>query len=150
AGYSRSTVATYLFVPELSVLFDAGVCPSTAAAATDVFVSHLHLDHALGLPHYACHRNMLRLPRGRIHVPAGTGQGVRVWIDELARMQGPERICFDFDLIEMQPGDEVPVRGRHAVRALRTHHTVPSLGYTVLERREKLRPTFAHLSGEEI
>jgi ribonuclease Z len=150
AGYSRSTVATYLFVPELSILFDVGICPSTAAAATDVFLSHLHLDHALALPHYACHRNMLHLPPGRIHVPVGTRAAVAAWIDQLAALQGPERTHFDFELTEMAPGDERPLRGRHFVRALRTDHTVPSLGFAVFERREKLRPEFAGFPGEEI
>src|SRR5438132_10467776 len=101
--------------------------PGAAAAANDVFVSHLHLDHAQALPYYASHRNMLRMAPGRIHVPAGTGAGVRRWIDDLAALQGPDGGRFVYELDEMAPGDERRTRARHAVRAFATHHRVPSL-----------------------
>ena len=149
-AFSRSTVATYFHVPELGALFDAGACPGTAASAPDVFVSHLHVDHAQGLPYYASHRNMLRMAPGRIHVPPGTAAGVRAWLDQVAALQGPDGGRFAYELDEMEPGEERALRGRHAVRAFATDHGVPSLGFTVVERREKLLPEHALLGGEEI
>jgi ribonuclease Z len=150
AGYSRSTVATYLVVPELSILFDAGACSPTAAAAADAFVTHLHIDHAQALPTYASQRNMLRLAPGRIHVPAGTGAAVRAWIDGIAALQGPEGGRFDYEVDELAPGDSRELRGRYRVQAFATDHFVPSLGFTVFERREKLRPEYQGLPSDEI
>lgn len=149
-GYSRSTIATYFHLPELGVLFDLGMCPAGAAAAPDVFLSHLHIDHAQALPYYAARRNMLQMSPGRIFVPAGTAKGVREWIDAFARLQGPDGGAFDYELHELSPGDEVPVRARSRVRAFATSHRVPSLGFTVIESHEKLRPEFAHLEPREV
>jgi ribonuclease Z len=149
-GYSRSTVATFLLVPEISALFDVGACSGTSAAANDVFVSHLHIDHAQALPYYASHRNMLRMPPGRIHVPPGTSALVRAWVNALASLQGPDGGRFAYDLAEMEAGEERPVRGRHQVRAFATDHRVPSLGFTVYDRREKLLPELAGLASDEV
>jgi ribonuclease Z len=149
-AFSRSTVATFFHLPELGVLIDAGACPGTATSAADVFVSHLHVDHAQALPYYVSHRNMLRMAPGRIHLPPGTAGGVRAWLDQVAALQGPEGGRFAYELDEMEPGEERALRGRHAVRAFGTDHGVPSLGFTVLERREKLLPEHIGLGGEEI
>ena len=132
-------------------MFDVGACPGHASASNDVFLSHLHIDHAQALPYYACHRNMLQLPPGRVHVPAGTGPGVRAWVDAMARLQGPAGLAeFHYELCEMAPGDSATLRGRATVVAFATDHRVPSLGFTALESKEKLLGEFAHLSGGEI
>jgi ribonuclease Z len=50
----------------------------------------------------------------------------------------------------MSPGDECCLGGQLWVRAFRTHHTGPSLGYQLLTRVPKLRNEFLELPGAEI
>jgi ribonuclease Z len=50
----------------------------------------------------------------------------------------------------MLPGDEQGLRPDLHVRAFRTHHTGPSLGYQFFSRVQKLRPEYLSLSGREI
>lgn len=148
-GFSRAAVASYCYLPEVGVLFDAGACPPNVASAPVCFVSHLHVDHAGALASYVSYRQMTRMAPPRIYVPAGTETAVRGFLDTFASLQGP-RGRFEYELHAMAPGETVRVKGRFFVRAFRTVHGVPSLGFTLLERRDKLLRAFAHLDGPAI
>jgi ribonuclease Z len=47
-------------------------------------------------------------------------------------------------------GDEIVLSRELVVTACPTRHTVPSVGYIVWERRNKLKPEYRELSGEQI
>ena len=149
-GFSRSTIATFFHLRELGVLFDVGACPNEAAAASDLLLSHLHLDHAQALPYYASLRTLHGMKPGRVHVPLGTGDGVRRWIDAFAALQGADGGRFQYTLCEHAPGEDIPLSGRLFARTLRADHRVPSLGFTVFEARDKLLPAFVGLPGAEL
>jgi ribonuclease Z len=97
----------------------------------DVFLTHLHADHFLGLP------GMLKTfgLRGRelpitVHGPRGTGE----LLASLRRIFG--RLTFRLDVVELDPGDRVG-RGDYRVEAIAVDHGVAALGYAV---REDERP----------
>ncbi len=50
----------------------------------------------------------------------------------------------------VEPGDEIDYSRELVVTVHQTAHTIPSVGYLVWERRNKLKPEFANLSGEQI
>jgi ribonuclease Z len=50
----------------------------------------------------------------------------------------------------IRDGDEIEIGREWLVTALRTRHTIDSVGYLVEQRRQKLRPEFLGLSGQEI
>jgi ribonuclease Z len=54
------------------------------------------------------------------------------------------------NIIGMSPGDRVDISGDQFVSAFATSHPVPSRGYVVWERRQKLREEFAGLPGAEL
>ena len=54
------------------------------------------------------------------------------------------------DLIGLTAGDEFELSRELVVKTLRTTHTVTSMGYVIFERRNKLKPEFRELSGEQI
>ena len=54
------------------------------------------------------------------------------------------------ELLPIAPGDEVDLSRELVLTVSETKHTVPSLGILIWERRKKLKPEFADLSGEEI
>jgi ribonuclease Z len=47
-------------------------------------------------------------------------------------------------------GEELDLGKRRRVRSFETFHRVPSQGYTVWERRHRLRPEFRHLDGARL
>jgi ribonuclease Z len=53
-------------------------------------------------------------------------------------------------LIPAAPGAEFELSREHVVTTFATVHTVPSLGYVIWERRKKLKPEYASLTGEQI
>jgi len=53
-------------------------------------------------------------------------------------------------VVPLGPGDEIDLGKRRRVRAFETFHRVPSQGYTVWERRHRLRPEFRELDGARL
>lgn len=57
----------------------------------------------------------------------------------------------EYNLITATVGFEMPLkRGNLYLRALETHHIIPSLGYCLFSKKKKLKPEFASLSKQEI
>jgi ribonuclease BN (tRNA processing enzyme) len=54
------------------------------------------------------------------------------------------------NIIPFQPGQEYEIRKNLFVYAFATNHCNDSLGFTVIERRLKLKPEYSHLTGQEI
>jgi ribonuclease Z len=93
----------------------------------DVFLTHYHADHYLGLP------GMLKTfsLRGRelpltVHGPAGLGE----LFAALRRIFG--KLTYEVRLVELRAGDALD-RGDHAIVPFRARHGVPALGYALVE-----------------
>jgi ribonuclease Z len=50
----------------------------------------------------------------------------------------------------IKPGDEIELSRELVVTISATKHSVPSLGFVVWERRQKLKPEYQGLSGDQI
>lgn len=147
-GVSVGGVYTSLQVPELDVLFDVGAPLRTLTGAGTLALSHGHADHAGALAAYlgirALHGKTTPM---RVVMPAEIVDDVRA---AMAAMSALQRFPLAIDAVGLVPGDEVPLKGDLRLRAFKTYHPVPSLGYAVIRRVSKLRPEFAHLPGAEI
>jgi ribonuclease Z len=146
-GYSRAAVQSYWRVPELKVGFDLGAQPWSFMATQTWFVSHAHLDHIAALPVYVARRRMMRMEPPVIYLPADTIQYVEKILKLFTRLDRGRMPC---ELKPASPGDEIELSREHVVTVHATKHTVPSQGYVVWERRKKLKPEFAGLSGDKI
>lgn len=147
-GISLGGVYTCLQVPELGVVLDAGI-PIRAFAATDhLFLSHGHGDHVGALPAMLGIRGLLHTKAPpKVYLPEPI-------VDTLQRALAPlselQRYDLAIDAVPMRPGDEARLRSDLHVRAFRTHHPVPSLGYLFFDRVQKLRDELRSLPGPEI
>ena len=147
-GISVGGVYTSLAVPELGLLFDAGASPRSLAATDTILLSHGHVDHIGALPALLGIRALHgKTKPPRIIMPAEIVEDLRAALAALTKLQ---RWPLDIDAIGMNPGDEVALRPDLLVRAVRTFHPVPSLGYVVVRRVAKLRPELVGLAGPEI
>jgi ribonuclease Z len=147
-GVSVGGVYTALHVPELDVAFDIGIAPRSFAAVRTLLVSHGHVDHLGALPTLLG----IRALHGQL-APLAIAMPVEI-VDEveaaLAAMTKLQRWPLAIRAIGMKPGDEHAIRPDLIVRAFRTFHPVPSLGYQLVRRVKKLRPEFHGLPGPEI
>ncbi len=147
-GISLGGVYTSLHVPELDALFDCGMPLRSAASVTNLFLSHGHVDHAGALPALLGIRGLHGVRKNlRVFLPAPLAPVIAEALAVISRLH---RWPLTVDLVPMEPGDEVPLRNDLVVRAFRTYHPVPSLGFLFVNRVKKLRPEFAALPGPEI
>jgi ribonuclease Z len=116
------------------ILFDCGegtqrqlVSSVGLADLTEIFLTHFHADHWLGLP------GMLKTfdLRGRerpltIHGPAG----LQALLGLVLRMGG--RVGFPLDLVELAPGD-VLERDGYRIAPVEVSHRGPAFGYVLYE-----------------
>lgn len=147
SGLSIAGIHTSLLVRELGVLFDAGIALRSLAGAQHVFLSHGHADHVGALVSLLGMRGLMRLPAPRVFLPAEIAANTEQALALLSRVQRHE---FSIRSEPMSPGDERALSPSSSVRAFRTHHTGPSLGYQFFQRVPKLKREFCDLPGREI
>lgn len=97
-------------------------------ALTSIFITHFHADHMLGLPGLIQTMSFLgRTEPLRIYGP----QKVKEFVGILSEL-GYYKLRFELDAIELVPG-EIVARDGYCIQAIETDHSVPSLGYALLE-----------------
>jgi ribonuclease Z len=116
------------------ILFDCGegtqrqlVSSVGLADLTDVFLTHFHTDHWLGLPGMLNTFNL----RGRdrpltVHGPPG----LRSLMGIVARMSG--RPSFELDVVELEAGDVLERHG-YRIAPVAVDHRGPGVGYVLFE-----------------
>ena len=102
---------------------------NTGFTVSDIFVTHLHGDHILGIPGLVQSWDFNdRTEPLTIHCPRGTGDE----IDDLLRVGGHSP-SFRIDINEVAPGDAAHETDEYTVRAVETDHRVTSVGYALVE-----------------
>ena len=147
-GISVGGVYTSLQVPELDVVLDVGV-PIRSFAGTDrIFLSHGHSDHASALGSLLGIRALIGKQRPpQVFLPAEMEAPLR---ESLAAQGRFLRSALKVETVPLLPGDNQSLGHGLFVRAFRTHHPVPSLGYQFYRRVSKLKPEHQGMPGEEI
>lgn len=93
-----------------------------------ILLSHMHLDHILGLPGYIWTQDLLnRVTPLSILVPQGTAPFVAQFIGPL------EKLSFPLELVELADNTVVEANGYRIRAAGVTHHAGPCLGFRVEE-----------------
>lgn len=146
-GVSVGGIYTSLCVPELRVLFDVGIPARSFADLDQIFLSHAHADHIGALVALLGIRGLGKKGPPKVFLPAEVLPDVQAALAAMSKLQ---RYELAIDPVGMFPGDELQLRKDLWVRAFRTFHPVPSLGYLLLRRVQKLRPEFHELGGAEI
>jgi ribonuclease Z len=146
-GYSRAAVQTYWRIPELKIGFDLGAQPWDFMGTPTWLVTHTHLDHVAALPVYVARRRMMRMEPPNVYLPAEALEDVRRLLLIMQRLDRGRMICT---LSGLQPGEEIELSREIVVTAFATSHTIPSLGYLVWDRRNKLKEEYHGLPGEKI
>jgi ribonuclease Z len=146
-GYSRAAVQSYWRIPELKIGFDLGGQPWDFMGTPTWFVTHSHLDHIAALPVYVARRRMMRMEPPNIYLPEAAVEDVRRLLVVMHRLDRGRMLC---QLHGLQPGAEVELSRENVVTAFGTTHTIPSLGYVVWDRRNKLKEEYHGLPGEKI
>ena len=95
---------------------------------SSIFVSHFHADHFLGIPGLIQTMSFMgRTEPLLIYCPEGTRE-----FTELFKAFGFFNFKYEIYGIQLKPGD-ILERNGYVIRALKTEHSIPSLGYALIE-----------------
>ena len=93
----------------------------------DVFFTHLHLDHFMGIISFLWTQNMTQRTEGiNLYCPVSEGETLR----QAIKIAG--HINFPVDIHELADGDIVR-RDGYSIQAFSFHHGMPALGYVINE-----------------
>ncbi len=147
AGYSVAGEESVIVVPELDVVFDIGRCPREAMRVNHVLLSHGHMDHAAGLAYYFSQRDFQGIGGGVALVAHSIVDPLENLMDAVARVEGhPSPHKF----VGMSDGDDYEIRRGLIARAFATRHIGNSLGFSLIDVRQKLKDEFIGLDGPEL
>ncbi|PYQ56268.1 MAG: hypothetical protein DMF53_25955 [Acidobacteria bacterium] len=146
-GWSRAGDDTWFRVHPPGLALDVGRGALQLAGAPDIFLTHGHLDHALGLPYVLSQRSLHRLVHTRVFCPAEIAEALGAFIAAAEKL---EQARYRYDLHPLAPGDRVPVGKGLTMEAFAVDHVVPTLGYHLWHGRRRLAPAFAGLPAEEL
>jgi len=146
-GYSRAAVQSYWRIPELKLGFDLGAQPWDFMGTQSWFITHTHLDHMACLPVYVARRRMMKMEPPTVYLPEYAVEDVKRLLLIMQRLDRGRQNC---NLVGVTAGQEIELSREHVITAFETTHTIPSLGYVVWERRNKLKEECRELTGDQI
>ncbi|MBS0195599.1 MAG: ribonuclease Z [Planctomycetes bacterium] len=146
-GESIAGESTCLQVPELDLGFDIGACPRAMLSSKHLAITHGHMDHIGGLAYFCSQRRFQGMGNARIICDERIAPAIKRMMDGYVDL---ERQRTPYDLIPIKADQPVEVKNNVFLRGFETEHTCPSFGYTVSERRTKLKPEFVELPQEKL
>lgn len=144
---SRGGDRTWFRLQPPGVAFDVGRGSTRLAGVKNIFVTHGHLDHLLGLPFVLSYRARHGGGGTRIGCPRPIAEELSRWLEGAARLEASE---YDYELIPMDPGDRIELEAGLAIEAFATDHVVPSLGYHLIRTRKRLAQQYRELPRSEL
>lgn len=146
-GTSHAGEETWFRVHPPGLAFDVGRGDPVLAGARDVFLTHGHLDHALGAAYVLSQRSLHRYETTRVICPAPVAEAVVDLLEAASRLEG---VSYRYEVVASKAGDRITVGRNLEVEAFATDHVVPSLGYHLVRRKSRLAPEFHGLEPAEL
>ncbi len=146
-GYSVAGEETVVGMPQLDVCFDIGKAPDQIISINNILLTHGHMDHAAGIAYYLSHRNFCGQSAGTILAPENLLGPMRQIIDGWGMLDGNK---VPANLVGVKAGDEYQIKPNLFARVFPTKHSKGSVGYSVIEKRKKIKPEYAKLKGPQI
>jgi ribonuclease Z len=146
-GYSVAGEETVVAMPQLDVCFDVGKAPDQIIPINHILLTHGHMDHAAGIAYYLSQRNFCGQSAGTILAPQNLLGPIREIIDAWGRLDGNK---IPANIVGVKPGDEYQIKPNLFARVFPTKHSPGSVGYSVIEKRKKIKPEYAKLTGPQI
>jgi len=146
-GYSVAGEETVVAMPQLDVCFDIGKAPDQIISINNVLLTHGHMDHAAGFAYYLSQRNFCGIAPGTIYAPKNLLAPMREIIDAWGRLDGNK---VPGNLVGVKAGEEYQIKPNLFVRVFPTKHGIGSVGYSVIEKRKKLKSEYTQLTGPQL
>lgn len=146
-GYSAAGEENVVALPQLDVCFDAGKAPQQVIPINHLLLTHGHMDHSAGIAYWLSQRNFCGIAAGTLLAPEPLTGYIKTILDAWGQLDGNP---IPANLVGVKAGDEYQIKPNLFARVFATKHSRGSVGYTVLEKRKKLKPEYLKLSGPEL
>lgn len=146
-GYSVAGEETIVAMPQLDVCFDVGKAPDQIIPINHILLTHGHMDHSAGFAYYLSQRNFCGISAGTILAPDNLLPSINKIIDAWSKLDGNK---IPAKLVGVKAGDEYKIKPNLVARAFPTKHSNGSVGFTIIEKRKKLKPEYKGLTGPQI
>ncbi|MBX7148834.1 hypothetical protein K1X76_07070 [bacterium] len=144
-GRGIAGVESVYTLPQFNITFDTGRAPTFSIHHDHLALSHLHLDHAGGLAFYLGLRCLNDLTPLKLIVPATKEQATRDLVEAIRKSSEQQLTC---EIIGIK--DPIEIKKNIFLTAVENFHCVDSTGYLISEKKKKLKPVYAGLSGNEL
>lgn len=146
-GLSLSGIRTSIAMPEYSLAFDVAQGYPFNINMKKYFITHGHLDHAAGIPYIISQKAMHNQPIADFYMPQSLVEPLekimQLWMEI-------ENHQYQYRFHGLRGDEEIELNANHSVRPFPTVHRVESLGYTLFNRKKKLKPEYHSLSENEM
>lgn len=146
-GVSTAGIGTCLTIPEWKVCLDVAQGLPFAFPMNYFLISHMHQDHAAGIPYLISQKAMQSHRPAKFFLPPGTAEDMDQIMSAWSRLEGH---VYDFSFQELRPGTRTLLYGNLYAESFLTKHRVVSQGYTLLVKNKRLDQRYAHLSRQEL
>lgn len=146
-GYSVAGISTSLVFPDADVCFDVAQGLPFQIPVPNILISHGHMDHAAGIPYLIAQKAMTGQTPPTFFMPETLVQPMR----EIMRLwEHIDGHTYQYQFHGVRPGQERPLKAPYFFRPFPTLHRVPSQGYTIFERKKRLKHEFRDLDPYEL
>lgn len=147
-GISIAATETCIWIPSLSLAFDAGKCPLQAIGMRYMAITHGHCDHVHGLPLHLATRTLQKMSPPIYFVPPAIRANIEELVSVVAKLEESD---MQANIRPLSPSDDmVELKRGWLLKSFQTYHTVPSQGYIVYQRRRKLKSQYLGRSADEL
>jgi len=147
AGFTLGGEESVIIAPEFNVAFDVGRAPREVIPIENVCITHGHMDHAAGVAYYFSQRGFLGIAGGRVIIHRSLAKYIQqlmaVWA-EIERHPSPGVV------LGVEHLEDVEIRRGLVVRPFDVNHCPGALGYSLIEKRHKLREEFLGKTGPQL
>ena len=141
-GYSMAGITTSLAFPDADACFDVGQGLPFQIPIPNILLTHGHMDHASGLPYLLGQKAMLGQTPPNVYMPEVLIGPMRQMMKIWGEVEGH---TYQYQFQVPVPGTEYPLKPPYFFKTFTTFHRVGSHGYTVFERKKRLRSEFKDL-----
>jgi ribonuclease Z len=150
SAFSISGLASYVTVPTFDACFDLGHCSVDASHLRNVFLTHVHQDHSLGVIRHLALRRMRDERPSRIYLPLESRAAMIDVLRAYERLEEKAPADLDSIVSGLSPGETLNLSPSRRVRVFDVVHRITSIGFTVIETHRKLKQAFQGLAGDDI